>query len=69
MDIDKDSKIKELEEKVEHLEQELQDTKARLQKYTFNDSHKTYKEKNKEKILEYAKQYYQKKKLKNQENN
>lgn len=38
--MEQENKIKELKEKVEQLEQELQDTKSRLQKYTNPQRHK-----------------------------
>jgi len=65
----KDSKIQLLEQENELLKQQLQETQERLKKYTFTDSNKKYKERNKDKINEYAKQYYQKKKLLKDENN
>jgi hypothetical protein len=64
---DKDFKINFLEEKIKKLENELQDTKIHLQKYTNPKRHKKYQDENKEKIQEYAKEYakkyYEKKKL------
>ncbi len=63
--MDKDSKI-------EMLEQEIELLKHKLKKYTNPDRNKKYQEKNKDKILEYAKnyqkRYYEKKKLLKNEN-
>ncbi len=50
---DKDIKIKELEEEIEVLKQ-------RLNKYTNPERIKKYKEKNREKVLEYAREYQRK---------
>lgn len=61
--MDKDQKIKSLNDEIVILKQQLMETQERLKKYTFTESNKKYKERNKEKINEYAKQYYQKKKL------
>ena len=61
--IDKDSKIEILEKENALLKKQLQETQEHLKKYTFSNANKKYKENNKEKINEYAKQYYQKKKL------
>jgi tRNA(Met) C34 N-acetyltransferase TmcA len=66
--IDKDSKIEILEREITSLKLQLQETQERLKKYTFPDATKRYKERNKEKLNEYAKQYYQKKKLKDENN-
>ena len=49
--MDKDEKIKELEEKNANLESELQTTKDHLKKYTAPSSRKVYYERNKEKEL------------------
>ena len=58
--MDKDTKI-------EMLEKENEILKQQLSKYTNPDRNKQYQERNKEKILEYAKEYqkkyYEKKKL------
>lgn len=62
-------KIQELEQENVLLKQQLQETQERLKKYTFTDSNKKYKERNKEKINAYAKEYYQKKKLLKENNN
>jgi hypothetical protein len=63
------SKIESLEQENILLKQQLQETQERLKKYTFTDSNKKYKERNKEKINAYAKEYYQKKKLLKENNN
>jgi|APCry1669192647_1035423.scaffolds.fasta_scaffold07105_1 hypothetical protein len=59
--------IEELKKENELLKKELEEIKERLSKYTFNDSHKKYRQNNKEKILEaqreYSKKYKEKKKL------
>jgi acetyl-CoA carboxylase alpha subunit len=61
-----ESEIEKLKKENELLKQQLQETHSHLQKYTYNSSHKKYKEKNKEKILQYAREYskkmYEKKK-------
>lgn len=62
------SKIESLEQENTLLKQQLQETQERLKKYTFTESNKKYKERNKEKINAYAKEYYQKKKLLKQNN-
>ncbi len=53
--MDKDEKIKELEEKNAKLEEDLQATKEHLKKYTNNT--KRYYEKNKEEIIQKVKDY------------
>ena len=63
------SKIESLEQENTLLKQQLQETQERLKTYTFTDSNKKYKERNKEKINAYAKEYYQKKKLLKENNN
>ena len=50
--MDKDEKIKEMEEQISNLETELQSTKEHLKKYTAPSSRKLYYENNKEQILE-----------------
>ena len=50
--MDKDEKIKEMEEHISNLETELQATKEHLKKYTAPASRKEYYENNKEHILE-----------------
>lgn len=50
------SKIESLEQENLLLKQQLQETQERLKKYTFTDSNKKYKERNKEKINAYAKE-------------
>jgi hypothetical protein len=49
---DKDDKIKQLEERILELEEELQATKYHLKKYTAPKSRKEYYQNNKETILE-----------------
>jgi hypothetical protein len=46
--MDKDEKIKEMEEHISNLETELQSTKEHLKKYTAPPSSKVYYEKHKE---------------------
>ena len=46
--MDKDERIKELEEELQTTKQELQTTKEHLKKYTAPSSRKEYYEKNKE---------------------
>jgi hypothetical protein len=53
--MDKDLRIKELEEKNAQLEEELQSTKEHLKKYTSPPSSKVYYEKNKELVKERVK--------------
>ena len=53
--MDKDLRIKDLEEKNAQLEAELQSTKERLKKYTAPPSSKVYYEKNKELVKERVK--------------
>ena len=59
--------IENIKKEIEVLKQQLLDTQIHLQKYTNPQRQKKYQEKNKDKILEYAKEYqktyYQKKKL------
>lgn len=55
--MDKDEKIKELEEKNAKLEDELQATKEHLKKYTAPASRKVYYENNKEKEKQRAREY------------
>ena len=50
--MDKDEKIKKLEEELQFTQQELQSTKEHLKKYTAPASRKEYYENNKEHILE-----------------
>ena len=50
--MDKDEKIKELEEKNKRLEEELLNTKEHLKKYTAPPRSKTFYEKHREEILE-----------------
>ena len=53
--MDKDEKIKEMEELISNLETELQATKEHLKKYTAPASRKVYYENNKEAIKERVK--------------
>jgi len=55
--MDKDEKIKELEEKNAKLEEELQATKEHLKKYTAPSYKKEYYEKNKDVIKERSANY------------
>ena len=55
--MDKDLRIKELEEKNAQLEAELQSTKERLKRYTSPANSKEYYEKNKEVIKDRVKKY------------
>ena len=54
--MDKDLRIKELEEKNAQLEAELQSTKERLKRYTSPANSKEYYEKNKDKVTQKAKE-------------
>jgi hypothetical protein len=55
--MDKDQRIKDLEDRVAFLEAELLSTKEHLKKYTAPASRKDYYEKNKDVILERVKKY------------
>ena len=55
--MDKDEKIKEMEEHISNLETELQATKEHLKKYTAPASRKVYYENNKEAVIERVKKY------------
>ena len=55
--MDKDLRIKELEEKNAQLEAELQSTKEHLKRYTSPANSKEYYEKNKEVIKDRVKKY------------
>jgi hypothetical protein len=57
--MDKDEKIKELEEHISNLETELQETKEHLKKYTAPSYKKEYYEKNKDIIKERNNKYKQ----------
>jgi len=57
--MDKDQKIKELEEKVSNLEAQLQLTKEHLKKYTAPASSKVYYEKHKEAQKQRVREYQQ----------
>ena len=57
--MDKDEKIKALEEELELLKQELMETKEHLKKYTAPSRSKTYYETHKENLLEKMKKYKQ----------
>ncbi len=58
--MDKDEKIKKLEEELQFTQQELQATKEHLKKYTAPESRKVYYENNKEKEKQRAKEYKEK---------
>jgi hypothetical protein len=58
--MDKDEKIKDMEEHISNLETELQATKEHLKKYTAPASRKVYYERNKEKEKQRAKEYKEK---------
>jgi hypothetical protein len=60
--MDKDNRIKELEERNAQLESELQATKEHLKKYTAPASSKVYYEKNKELVKERVKKCREKNK-------
>jgi len=55
--MNKDEKIKELEEQLQTTKQELQSTKEHLKKYTAPSSRKEYYEKNKDVIKERNRKY------------
>ena len=55
--MDKDEKIKKMEEHISNLETELQATKEHLKKYTAPASRKVYYENNKEAVIERVKKY------------
>ena len=57
--MDKDDKIKALEEELELLKQELIETKEHLKKYTAPSRSKNYYETHKENLLEKMKKYKQ----------
>jgi hypothetical protein len=57
--MDKDARIKELEERNAKLEEELQATKEHLKKYTAPASSKVYYEKHKEEHKQRVKEYQQ----------
>jgi hypothetical protein len=58
--MDKDEKIKKMEEHISNLEKELQATKEHLKKYTAPSSSKVYYEKHKEAQKQRVKEYQQK---------
>ena len=58
--MDKDEKIKEMEEQISNLETELQATKEHLKKYTSPIQNKIYYEKNKNKHKQMVKEYKEK---------
>jgi len=58
--MDKDEKIKKLEEELQSTQQELQSTKEHLKKYTAPASSKVYYEKHKEAQKQRVKEYQQK---------
>ena len=53
------------DEKIAALQQEIQALKTQLEKYTNNERHRKYYEKNKERVKENAKQYLNKLKEEN----
>jgi hypothetical protein len=53
------------DEKIASLQQEIQALKTQLEKYTNNERHRKYYEKNKERVKENAKQYLNKLKEEN----
>jgi hypothetical protein len=53
------------DEKITALQQEIQALKTQLEKYTNNECHRKYYEKNKERVKENAKQYLNKLKEEN----
>jgi hypothetical protein len=55
--MDKDAKIKALEEELELLKQELMETKEQLKKYTAPSRSKTYYENHKEDIIQKTIEY------------
>lgn len=55
------------DEKIAALQQEIQNLKTQLEKYTNNERHRKYYEKNKERVKENAKQYLNKLKEENPE--
>ncbi len=71
MEKDYIEKITLLEQEIVSLKQQLSDTQIHLQKYTNPQRQRKYQDKNKDKILEYAREYqkkqYQKKKLEKDE--
>ena len=63
--MDKDARIKELEERNAKLEEELQATKEHLKKYTAPASRREYYERNKEKEKQRSREYQQRTNYKN----
>ena len=59
--------IEELYDEIHNLRSQVQLLKSQLEKYTNNDRHKKYYEKNKERIKENAKRYIEKLKEENPE--
>jgi hypothetical protein len=55
------------DEKIATLQQEIQNLKTQLEKYTNNERHRKYYEKNKDRVKENAKQYLNKLKEENPE--
>jgi hypothetical protein len=53
------------DEKIATLQQEIQNLKTQLEKYTNNERHRKYYEKNKDRVKENAKQYLNKLKEEN----
>jgi hypothetical protein len=67
MEIDNKEDIDLLNKEIEMLHSQIHILKTRLTKYTNNDRHKKYYEKNKERIKENAKRYIEKLKEENPE--
>ena len=67
MEMDNKEHIDQLNKEIEMLHSQIHTLKTRLAKYTNNDRHKKYYEKNKEKIKENAKRYIEKLKEENPE--
>jgi cell division protein FtsB len=65
--MDKDSTIASLQEQNEKLSATIDSLKKQLEKYTNNDRHKKYYEKNKDRVKENAKNYLNKLKEDNPE--
>jgi len=65
--MDKDSTIASLQEQNEKLSVTIDSLKKQLEKYTNNDRHKKYYEKNKDRVKENAKNYLNKLKEDNPE--
>jgi hypothetical protein len=59
--------VLQLKQKIESLEKQLEETQSKLEKYTNNDRHKKYYEKNKTRIKANAKRYLNRLKEENPE--